>query len=470
MDSKLLLGREKEIERINYYCNSNKSEFIAVYGRRRVGKTYLIKQHFKNEFTFYHTGLANAKTKEQLVNFGISLKKYFNNADIETPKNWLTAMLLLIENLEKSTVEKKIIFLDEMPWMDTKKSDFLTAIEFFWNSWASGRHDIKLIVCGSAASWIINKLLNNKGGLHNRVTGRIKLQPFTLKETKLFLESKGCNYDTYQYVQIYMAMGGIPYYLEQLNNQWSVPQNINQLCFGENAFFANEYNQLFKSLFVNYEKHIAVIEAIATKNKGCSRDEILQQLKISDGGSLSRILVELEESNFIRKYPSWQKKSRESLYQLIDSFSLFHLKFMKDASKLDENFWMNSIDSAPYLSWAGYAFEIVCIQHLKEIKEALGISGILTKTSAWYTKEAQIDLVIDRSDRVINLVEIKFSNAEYLITKKYDEVLRNKVQAFRNHSKTKKAIWLTMITTYGLKLGPHNGTVQNAIVMDRFFV
>ncbi len=192
-----LLGREEEKKRITAYCNTPKSEFIAVYGRRRVGKTYLIKQYFKNEFTFYHTGLANANTKEQLINFGISLKKYFKNEDIETPKDWLTAMLLLIENIEKNKAHKKILFLDELPWMDTKNSNFITALEYFWNSWAAGRTDIKLIVCGSAASWIINTLLNNKGGLHNRVTGKIKLHPFTLAETKLFLESKGCNYDTY---------------------------------------------------------------------------------------------------------------------------------------------------------------------------------------------------------------------------------------------------------------------------------
>jgi uncharacterized protein len=466
----ILLGRKNEIQRINGYCSSPKSEFIAVYGRRRVGKTYLIKQHFKNEFTFYHTGLANANTKEQLINFGISLKKYFKNEDIETPKDWLTAILLLIENVEKSTDKKKIIFLDELPWMDTKNSSFLTAIEYFWNSWADSRKDVKLIICGSAASWIINKLLNNKGGLHNRITGKIKLHPFTLKETKQFLESKGCIYDTYQYIQAYMALGGIPYYLEQINNQLSIAQNINNLCFGEGAFFANEYNQLFKSLFTNYEKHVAVINIIATKNKGCSREEIVTQLKMNDGGSISKILLELEESNFIRKYPSWQKKSRESLYQLIDSFSLFHLKFMKDASKLDDNFWLSSINTPAYLTWAGYAFEIVCIQHLKEIKAALGISGILTTSSAWYTKEAQIDLIIDRSDRIINVIEIKFSNAAYLITKKYDDVLRNKIDAFRKNSKTKKTIWLTMLTTYGLANGPHNGTVQNSIMMDALFV
>lgn len=466
---KVILGREREKESINKYCNSSKSEFVAVYGRRRVGKTFLIKQHFNTDFTFYHTGLANAKTKEQLINFGISLKKYFPTAEIETPKDWLSAMLLLTENLEKLGTENKIIFLDELPWMDTKNSSFLTAIEYFWNSWADGRSDIKLIVCGSAASWIINKLLNNRGGLHNRVTGKIKLNPFTLKETKTFLESKGCNYDNYQYVQAYMAFGGIPYYLEQINNQLSIPQNIDKLCFGENAFFANEYNQLFKSLFAKAEKHVAIVEAIATKNKGCSREEILSNIKMTDGGSLSKILLELEESNFIRKYPSWQKKSRESLYQIIDPFSLFHLKFIKDASKLEDNFWLNSINTPTYTSWAGYAFEIVCIVHLKEIKTALGISGILSNTSAWYSKVAQIDLVIDRNDRVINLVEIKFSNAAYLITKKYDEALRNKIEIFKRDSKTKKVVWLTMITTYGLLNGPHNAVVQNNVEMDILF-
>ncbi len=464
-----LIGREDEKQALLKYCSSSKSEFVAVYGRRRVGKTFLIKQYFNNEFTFYQTGLNNATLSEQLENFANAIKKYFKVKKLPTVNSWFEAIQVLISFLEKSTAKKKIIFLDELPWMETKNSRFLTAIEYFWNSWASARRDIVLIVCGSAASWITNKILNNKGGLHNRVTGRLKLNPFTLLETKHFLNAKGCTYNNFQCVQAYMVFGGIPFYLEQFDKKLSATQNINKLCFGGKAFFKNEYEQLFKSLFIKHERHIAVVEAMAKKNKGCSRQEILKHIKVADGGSLSRILLELEESNFIRKYPSYPKKSRESVYQLIDFYSLFHLKFLKHASSLDENYWLKTNNTSENLAWAGYAFEMVCLHHVPEIKKALGISGIQTNTFAWFDRKAQIDLVIDRSDQVINLIEVKYSATEFLITKKYEAQLRNKIGTFQEVSKSKKATWLIMLTTFGLKASPYNGLAQDTIDIEAFF-
>ncbi len=468
MNSKIL-GREIEKQALDKYCSSAKPEFIAVYGRRRVGKTYLIKQYFDHQFTFYHTGLAKSNTKNQLANFAKSIDTYFKSTEKSKPRNWMEAFELLINKLKELNEERKIIFIDEIPWLDTRNSYFITALEFFWNSWASSRNDIKLIVCGSAASWIINKLFNDKGGLHNRITGKIKLNPFTLSETKQFLTTKGCDYNNYQYIQVYMTFGGIPYYLEQIDNTQSIPQNIDKLCFGASAFFRDEYKQLFKSLFSKHERHLAVVEALAKKSKGCTRAELTKDNTLKDGGSLNRILDELEASNFIRKYPSWQKKKRESIYQLIDFFTLFHLKFMANASIFDENFWINIINTPSYLSWSGYAFELVSLHHVAEIKKALGINGILTRTSAWYSKEAQIDLVIDRNDQVVNIIEIKFSTSAYLITKKYDEVLRNKIAIFSKENKEHKAIWLVMLSTYGLQQSPYNGLVNNSLTMDIFF-
>lgn len=464
-----LIGREDEKKALLKYCTSLKSEFVAVYGRRRVGKTFLIKQYFNNEFTFYQTGLANASTSEQLENFTASLKKYFKLKKIDSPTSWFKAIQLLITCLEKSKAKRKIIFLDELPWMDRKNSRFLTALEYFWNSWASNRTDILLIVCGSAASWITNKILNNRGGLHNRVTGRIKLNPFTLKETRQFLQAKGCRFDNYQHIQAYMVFGGIPFYLEQFDKKLSASQNINRLCFGSNAFFRNEYQQLFKSLFSNHERHIAVIEAIAKKNKGCSRQEILRHVKVADGGRLSSILLELEQSNFIRKYPSFPKKNRESVYQLIDFFTLFHLKYLQKSSGLDKNFWIENMNTPSHLAWAGYAFEMVCLHHVDEIKKELGFSGIQSNTYAWFSKDAQIDLVIDRSDRVVNLIEIKFSTTEYLVTKKFNADLRKKIGAFAAETKTKKAIWPVMITTFGLRNRAYAELIHNAIDLNTFF-
>ena len=453
MDTKLI-GRVKELGEISKYHAEERSHFIAVYGRRRVGKTFLIRKVFQDQFTFYTTGIAKGSFREETMTL---------------PKTWIDAFAILIEKLEADTSQKKVIFLDELPWMDQRNSKFINALEYFWNSWASGRSDILLIVCGSSASWMINKLIKNKGGLYNRVTGRIKLNPFTLYESKQYLESLGCQYDEFQCLQTYMCFGGIPFYLSHFNKYMSASQNINQLCFGENAVFKSEYNILYQSLFDNHENYISVVEAIASKNKGVLRSEIVERSSITDGGGLTRILVELEESGFIRKYQNFNKITRESIYQLTDLFSLFHLSFLSKPHINDENTWLNMINTPKQNTWSGYAYEILCILHTHEIKRALGIDGILSNISAWQNKDAQIDLIIDRSDNVINVIEIKFSNSEYTITKDYDIKLRNKINEFREATKTRKALWLVMLTTYGLKNSPYNGLVQKSITSDIFF-
>jgi AAA+ ATPase superfamily predicted ATPase len=468
MDPKFI-GRKKELEEIKRYFSDDKSHFIAVYGRRRVGKTFLIRKAFQDQFTFYATGLAKGSLKEQLATFSIALRKHLGLEMMSKPQNWIDAFALLIEKLEAAPSGKKVIFLDELPWMDKRNSKFINALEYFWNSWASSRSDILLVVCGSSASWMINKLIKNKGGLYNRVTGRIKLNPFTLYETKQYLESLGCKYDNFQCIQAYMCFGGVPFYLSHFNKDLSVSQNINQLCFSENALLQSEYGLLYQSLFDNPDNHLAVLEAIATKKKGILRAEIIKRSGITNGGGLTRILAELEESGFIRKYFNFNKVTREAVYQLTDLFSLFHLSFLSNPQNNDVNSWINMINTPKQNTWSGYAFEIVCILHSSEIKRALGIEGILSNVSTWQNNAAQIDLVIDRSDNVINLIEIKFSNTEYTITREYDTKLRKKISEFAEYTKTKKAIWLVMLTTFGLKKGPFNGVAQRALSMEIFF-
>ncbi|MFZ1750881.1 MAG: ATP-binding protein, partial [Saprospiraceae bacterium] len=450
MNSKLI-GRKRELADIHKYVSDDKSHFIAVYGRRRVGKTFLIRNAFDDQFTFYTTGLAKGSLKEQLAIFTIALKKYFNDEALTMPKTWIDAFAILIEKLSSDPSKKKVVFLDELPWMDNRNSRFITALEYFWNGWASGRSDIILMVCGSSASWMMNKLIKNKGGLHNRVTGRIKLNPFTLNEARQYLEYLGCQYDEFQCIQAYMCFGGIPFYLSQFNKNWSASQNINHLCFSENAPFKSEYYILYQSLFDNPDHHIGIVEAIAGKNKGILRSEIVKRSGIADGGGLTRILVELEESGFIRKYYNFNKISRDAVYQLTDLFSLFHLSFLSKPQINDSNTWLNMINTPKQNTWSGYAFEILCVQHINEIKRALGIDGILSNTTVWQNKDAQIDLAIDRSDNVINVIEIKFSSDEYTITKDDDKKLRNKMTEFKEATKTKKALWLVMLTTFGLK-------------------
>jgi AAA+ ATPase superfamily predicted ATPase len=469
-----LIGRKKELSLLKSLVTSNKSEFVAVYGRRRVGKTFLIRQAFDQKFTFQVTALANAKTSEQLINFNIALQKVFPGAETSFANNWITAFLQLTEHIESVKENKKIVFFDELPWFDTHGSGFIQALEHFWNSWASARNDIVLIVCGSAASWMINKLINDSGGLHNRITKRIKLVPFTLNECELYLQSKNSVLDRYQIIQLYMVLGGIPFYWDDVNPNRSAMQNISDICFSENGLLRTEYVNLFRSLFKNFVKHERIISALGQKAMGLTREEILETTGLPDAGSSTRILQELEESGFIRKYPPYGKKRRNSLYQLVDPYSLFYMQFIKSVSPLEQKNWLTFIDSPKYRAWSGYAFEQAALYHLPQIKNALGISGVHTSVSSWRSRSkssgAQIDLVIDRRDQVINLCEMKFSINPFTIEKKYAIELRNKIGVFRQETNARKSVFLTLITTFGLKTNEHStGLVQNDLTMNDLF-
>ena len=470
-----LIGRKKELSLLKTLAKSNKSEFVAVYGRRRVGKTFLIRHAFDHKFSFQVTAIANAKTSQQLYNFNIALQKVYPSAESSLANNWIVAFKQLSDYLEGVKGKRKTIFFDELPWFDTHTSGFIQALEHFWNSWASARDDISLIVCGSAASWMINKLINSKGGLYNRVTKRIKLSPFTLNECEQYLRSKNSILDRYQIIQLYMVLGGIPFYWDEVMPGRSAMQNIGDICFSENGLLRTEYQNLFQSLFKNFSKHERIIGILGEKAMGLTREEILDTTGLPDAGSSSRILQELEESGFIRKYAPYGRKRRNSLYQLVDPYSLFYMQFLKSAPPVEQDNWLAYIDSPKYRTWSGYAFEQTALYHIPQIKNALGISGVQTSVSSWrsMSKEsgAQIDLVIDRRDQVINLCEMKFSINPFSIDYKYARELRNKIGVFRQETNTRKSVFLTLITTFGLKINKHSaGLVQNDMTMDALFV
>jgi uncharacterized protein len=470
----IMIGRKKELATLTSLLNGNRSEFVAIYGRRRVGKTYLIRTAFQNNFAFQVTGLANATTAQQITNFHVALQKFNPSASPTMPTNWFYAFQELIAYLEKQPEGKKVVFIDELPWFDTNTSGFIQVIEHFWNSWASARQDILLITCGSAASWMINKLLNNKGGLHNRVTKRFKIIPFTLSECEQFLKAKNAVFERYQIIELYMVLGGIPFYWDEVETHLSPAQNIENICFTENGLLRTEFGNLFSSLFNHSERHLTVVNALAQKAKGLTRNELLEATGKANSGHLTALLDELEESGFIRKYAPFGKKTRSSLYQLVDFYVLFYLRFINDTPLFDENNWINALDNPKYRAWSGYAFEQVCLSHTVGIKKALGISGIQTMTSSWRSSStetgAQIDLVIDRRDQIVNLFEIKFSIDTFSIDKKYAEVLRNKISAFKQETGTRKSVFLTFITTFGLKANQYSiGLVQNDLTMDSLF-
>lgn len=468
------IGRTEEVNELRSRFVSKRSEFVAIYGRRRIGKTCLVRTAFQQNFTFQVTALGNANLQQQLANFTLGLKKAFPVEEIKNPANWLEAFTDLVSMLEKTNDRRKVIFFDELPWFDTPRSGFLSAFEHFWNSWASARKDILLIVCGSAASWMLNKLINNRRGLHNRVTARIKLRPFTLHECEIFMDSRDIPMDRYQLIQLYMVLGGIPFYWEEVKKGKSASQNINDICFQENGLLFHEFPNLFRSLFKDYQNHENIIQAIARKSKGLTWKEIVESANLPSAGSSTRILNELVESGFLYKYVPFGKRKRNSLYQLVDFYSLFYIKFIKDVSPPAQGNWMAHLDSPDYRAWSGYAFELVALDHIQQIKHALGISGVQTAVSSWRSmsgkKGGQVDLVIDRRDQVINLCEMKFSINPFRIDRKYAGELRDKIGAFKSETGTRKSVFLTMITTYGLQKNNYSGAlVQNDLTMDVLF-
>lgn len=467
-----IIGREKERELLNQYIDSNESEFIAIYGRRRVGKTFLIRKMFGERLAFYMTGMDNVTMQDQLLNFTLELRK-FSGKDIPVPENWLYAFNSLATYLESLPNGNKIIFMDELPWMDTPKSKFISALEHFWNSWASNRSDIKLIVCGSATSWMIDKLINNRGGLHNRLTHRMAIEPFNLQECEQYFEAKGFGYSQKEIAECYMIMGGIPFYLKQMQKGLSIAQNIDRLFFEIGCALDGEFDNLYRALFKFSENYIRIVEALASKGKGLTRQEIIQQTKLPNNGGLTTMLKELESCGFIRQYEPFAKQKKDILYQLTDFYSLFYFRFIQKNRYRDEHFWTNSLGSGIHRSWSGYAFEMLCLMHIAEIKKALGISGVQSLTSSWRSNSseegAQIDLVIDRKDQTVNLCEMKYADRTFVIDKQYDENLRNKLASFREETKTRKSLHLTFVTTYGVKPNAYSGHIQKEVVLEDLF-
>lgn len=473
-----LIGREKEIETLVLSFNSNRPELVAIIGRRRVGKTFLVKQTYQDYIDFELTGLQHASKAEQIQNFIFAFRNFFPDYEIEQkPGSWLEVFFLLSRALEqKKKQEKLVVFLDELPWLASKRSGFITALGWFWNSWATNQN-IVLVICGSAASWMIEKVINDRGGLHNRVTKLIFLGPFSLGETEAFMQSKHVHLSRYQITQLYLAMGGIPMYLDQVKPGLSAIQNIQEICFHKDGYLRREFDRLFSSLFDNAENHLKIVRALATKKIGLTRKEIIAIAGLKNGGTLTTTLNELNQSGFLEIYAGYGKKKQMSLYRLTDPYSLFYLTFLEPLGANAKTDFTKLSDLQHYKSWSGYAFENICLMHIDQIKKALGISGIYTSVSSFVVKAqdnlagAQIDLLIDRGDHSINLCEIKYSNKDYEVTKKDVDNIENKKRVFQHHTKTTKHIFTTIITTFGVVKNKHKlNQIDQVVTLDDLFV
>ncbi len=471
------IGRKEEKATLHRALTSAEAELVAVIGRRRVGKTFLVRTIYREQLAFEMTGLQRAPKTEQLQNFVNRLNAFARPVlPLPAPDNWLAAFQLLIDWLETRVGEERIaVFLDELPWMATPRSGFLRAFGYFWNSWAS-QQNVVVVICGSAASWMIQKVVRNKGGLYNRITRRIYLKPFNLYETQTFLASRNVRMDHYQILQLYMAMGGIPHYLKEIEGGKSAVQNIDRICFAPEGLLNNEFSSLYPALFDNADQHIKIIRALAEIRQGVSRQELIAAAKLPNGGGTTKVLDELLASGFVSTYYTFGKRRKDARYRLTDEYSLFYLKYIEDKRNEGAGTWQRLSQTQTWQSWSGYAFESICLKHIVQIKQALGIDGIYSEASTYSVQGDktitgfQIDLVLDRNDHVINVFELKFYRDNLLIDKGYADKLRKTVSLFRAATRTKKQLHLTLLTTFPIIENQYSrGLVDQALTMNVLF-
>jgi len=474
-----MIGRQSERTLLNEKLTNKRAELVAIIGRRRVGKTFLIREHYKKQIVFEFTGTQYADKENQLQKFADKLSEFTKNQiSLAIPEDWATAFRQLkayIQSIRKSK-HKPVVFFDELPWIDSPRSGFLNEFAYWWNDWASHQNMV-VVICGSAASWMIDRIVNNKGGLHNRITEYIHLKPFTLAEAKQYVHSVNPALDNYQLVQLYMSVGGIPHYLQHLQKGESATQTINRLCFQKDGILRNEFNNLYAALYEGHERHVSVVKALSTKWKGLTRMEISRLTGLSNGGGLTQILTELTTASFIMPILPFGKKKKDTLYRLMDEYSLFYMTFIEGKRAGKKEIWLQTSREQFYKIWRGYAFENICIKHATAIKKALGISGMLTEVSSYrnHTKKEgeglQIDMLIDRADQCINLCEMKFYNDEISLTKEDAQALRRRRTRFIQLSKTRKTVFNTLMTTYGINQNQYSlGQVDYHITMDALFL
>ena len=469
-----VFGRQKEKAALDELLASGKAEFIAVYGRRRVGKTFLINEYLKDQIVFQVTGVMNDNAQSQYDTFRQALDEYgYPNP---TENTWME-LFYALQKLLRSKVDSErvcVVFIDELPCFDTPRANFISALEHFWNAWASKHNNLKLIVSGSATSWMIKQIIDNHGGLHNRITHEMHLQPFTLKETEDYLKMRRIPWNRFIITQAYMVFGGVPYYLSLINAKESLAQTIDRLYFVRQAPLQREYGRLMASLFRTPEPYVKIIETLSARRQGLMREDIAKELPNLAGGRLSKMLEELEGCDFIRSYHTREKKIKQNqkIYQLTDMFSLFHLHFFPKGIT-DNHFWQSNQNNPLVTVWQGLAFEQVVMQHIEQIKQALGIAGVRAEICPWRSKNtdncAQVDMLIVRADRIVNLCEMKFSINTFTIDKQYDAELRNKIQVFQTETHCKYGIHLTMLTTYGITPNAYANHVQSSLTMDVLF-
>lgn len=484
-----IIGREREIGLLNSMLESERAEFYAVYGRRRIGKTHLVKAFFdKKKCHFMHcTGIQKGGIKDQLGAFYDAISDcFFDGVTLQKEQTWNKAFEFLkglIDN-KVSSRQKIVIFLDELPWLVTPRSKCLQMLEYYWNRYWSFDPRIKLIICGSSASWILKKIINDRGGLHNRVTRQILLRPFNLVETQKYLASLGVKLNMWHTTQVYMATGGVPYYLMTLHQKGlSSSQIIEQLAFSNDAPLQNEFDKLIASLFDDAAAYSELLKILSKHRYGLSQAEILNKsTHFSKGGRVTEKLKALADAGFIIKLKSYQNSAKGVYYRVIDEYTLFYFYWIAplantvQSSSFGEGYWQEIQKSAAWQSWSGYAFEAIVYKHLTQVRNALLIPPSAIADSWRYQSKladesgAQIDILFDRPDDVITLGEIKMTAKPFVIDKQVAANLVQKKDVFTRRIKTQKQIYIAMISASGVAQNHYfDELISGVVTLKDFF-
>lgn len=476
-----LIGRKKEIQELEKAYRSGQFEFIALYGRRRVGKTYLVSQVFEDRISFRHAASPNDEERQDEKGLlKMQLEVFYGSLlaqglkESKKPNSWVEAFLLLIRLFEgKDPAERWVIFLDEFPWMDTKRSNFIEAFSWFLNFWAANQKNLMIIAAGSSTSWMLNNLIHSTGGLYNRVTNPIRLSPFRLQETEQFFREKGFDLSRYSIARIQMAFGGIPYYLNFLDRGEGLSRFVDRMLFEKGAKLGLEYDTLFRSSFEKGDLARKIAEYLGKRSSGYTRKEIVEGLKISDGKAVKDALDALQEGDFVLEYVPYKEAQNKKRYRLIDPFCIFYLHFVAGKRSLDPSFFADSVEPN---SWIGAAFENLCAAHLEQIKRALVISKLSSiEFSLVFPKEedkkgAQVDLVLVRKDRIVNLCEMKFYGKPYVQTEKEHHSLTNRVARLKETLPATYSIAPVLITVFEPSSGGYPDDYVQVLTLDDLFM
>lgn len=477
-----IIGRSNEIKELEGYLKSSKSEFVAIYGRRRVGKSFLVEEVYKNKIVFRAIGSyikdeGNKTYKQiQLDHFYDSLLDSGLSGEFPRPTCWREAFRLLKRLIESVKSRRKVIFLDELPWLaGPQSSELIMELGYFWNSWADRQRNVVLVVCGSATSWMLDNVIHDYGGLHGRLTGMIKLLPFTLSECEKYYKKNGFHLSRYEMAISYMVFGGVPYYLDRMNKEKNLSENIDAFFFNDPKIH-QEFKDVYTGLYATSERYIDVVKALGGRFYGMTRKEIAEAIGIESGGTLSKILSNLYESGITREYPRYGKERVETVYQLKDFFSLFYLHYIQGKGT-DAGSWRMMQRTPSFYSWAGNTFELLCIEHLPQIKEKLRIATI-SRNYCWRGiapngSTPQVDLILEwDGERTDYLCEIKFSEHEFTIDKQYEKELANKIDGYLNSKQHKSthSIQLVMITTSGATENEHYKDVNQQVTLNDLFI